>query len=423
MVRRMADRDGHFLCNPCWSIFSDFSLERARHSNEIEIKHHDSFIPLKQAKDDFCFVCSTLSDVSRQDVFTSYSLQRHSNAHVELVLKARCYNSGPVISSYFTIVPVQESSELSALARSARAESATGRQNATLLAQGWLKHCLNTHSGCASNLKPTWYPTRLLDITDGVRLVDGSDVEASQPYATLSHCWGDVRFKTLTQENESEFRAGLLFQDLPQTFQDIVAMSRALEIRYLWIDCFCILQSRDERTDDKIHEIGTMEHVYANALINFGAASASGPFEGCLYERAPLPQPLVVQWRPTSQDPVCTFYVFRQSEGLEHAGFFSNNQLFRRAWVLQERLLSPRMLHFHRRQLYWECNEIDLANENFPLGPLQTWTPRSAFPFSVPQPLPMAVGQWMLPSSDDLGLAWSDITKMYSGVSISSAEK
>lgn len=38
-----------------------------------------------------------------------------------------------------------------------------------------------------------------------------------------------------------------------------------------------------------------------------------------------------------------------------------------RAWVVQERILAPRILHFGENQLYWECNEKD-ACETFPVS-------------------------------------------------------
>lgn len=40
--------------------------------------------------------------------------------------------------------------------------------------------------------------------------------------------------------------------------------------------------------------------------------------------------------------------------------------------MLQERLLSPRILHFSRQQLVWECNEL-VSSESFPNGFPQTW--------------------------------------------------
>jgi hypothetical protein len=45
--------------------------------------------------------------------------------------------------------------------------------------------------------------------------------------------------------------------------------------------------------------------------------------------------------------------------------------LNKRAWVCQERLLSPRVMHFTSTQIFWECNE-STACENYPFG-LPTW--------------------------------------------------
>src|SRR4051812_38751569 len=38
-----------------------------------------------------------------------------------------------------------------------------------------------------------------------------------------------------------------------------------------------------------------------------------------------------------------------------------------RAWVFQERLLSPRVVHFAKDQIFWECHELR-ASEGFPGG-------------------------------------------------------
>lgn len=44
--------------------------------------------------------------------------------------------------------------------------------------------------------------------------------------------------------------------------------------------------------------------------------------------------------------------------------------LHQRAWVLQERFLSPRVLYFSYDQLFWECAQL-VACETFPSGPFQ----------------------------------------------------
>ncbi|KAF7941851.1 uncharacterized protein EAE97_006688 [Botrytis byssoidea] len=45
----------------------------------------------------------------------------------------------------------------------------------------------------------------------------------------------------------------------------------------------------------------------------------------------------------------------------------TNAPVNQRSWVVQERLLSPRVLHFSDRQLYWECAELE-ASESSPFG-------------------------------------------------------
>jgi hypothetical protein len=45
-------------------------------------------------------------------------------------------------------------------------------------------------------------------------------------------------------------------------------------------------------------------------------------------------------------------------------------RLLKRGWVFQERMLSPRILHFTRDQVYWECSQI-CASELYPAGLLR----------------------------------------------------
>ena len=45
----------------------------------------------------------------------------------------------------------------------------------------------------------------------------------------------------------------------------------------------------------------------------------------------------------------------------------SQSPLGRRAWVVQERLLAPRVIHFGANQLFWECNGLK-ACELYPNG-------------------------------------------------------
>lgn len=73
----------------------------------------------------------------------------------------------------------------------------------------------------------------------------------------------------------------------------------------------------------------------------------------------------------------------------------SSAHLNKRGWVFQERLLSPRTIHFGERQVFWECRELDAA-ESFPAG----W-PRDARFYQFKDRLPVGVDL-----AGNAGLKW-----------------
>ncbi len=55
-------------------------------------------------------------------------------------------------------------------------------------------------------------------------------------YACLSYCWGDALPLRTTQSAYRDRQDGIMFHHLPRTLQDAVIVTRALGIKYLWID-------------------------------------------------------------------------------------------------------------------------------------------------------------------------------------------
>jgi hypothetical protein len=89
---------------------------------------------------------------------------------------------------------------------------------------------------------PNWYPTRLLQISDmTVKLIVTGDHDLQGSYATLSHFWGDSTPKIkLTQSTFESLSVGVDIGVFESTYRDALIAARALGIRYLWIDLFCI---------------------------------------------------------------------------------------------------------------------------------------------------------------------------------------
>ncbi|RGP80099.1 heterokaryon incompatibility [Fusarium longipes] len=59
--------------------------------------------------------------------------------------------------------------------------------------------------------------------------------------------------------------------ELPKTFQEAVEITKALDIRYLWIDSFCIIQDDD---NDWKTQASLMAAIYENAFITLAAGAS-----------------------------------------------------------------------------------------------------------------------------------------------------
>ncbi|KAI0116822.1 heterokaryon incompatibility protein-domain-containing protein [Daldinia grandis] len=255
------------------------------------------------------------------------------------------------------------------------------------LCASWIGNCMDNHSRCNISHSASWYPTRLLYIghlPNGY--LDSNDLESfrvqlhltqKKPpkggYMTLSHCWGGIAFEMLKltgKTYEDRIKNGFSYRELPKTFQDAVRLSRFLGSDYLWIDSLCIIQGSE---DDWIHESKAMMDVYRYSTCNIAATAAQGPTEGCFYSRDPTvvsPLEFSIRLREGEGEgdddyddrPVNKYLFFLDGTwdvNIEHA------PLNKRAWVLQERTLSPRQIHCTKDQLFWECNETT-AGETFP---------------------------------------------------------
>ncbi|KAJ9606453.1 hypothetical protein H2200_009414 [Cladophialophora chaetospira] len=226
-------------------------------------------------------------------------------------------------------------------------------------------------------------PRRLIDVqpADGsvdARLVLTDDLRsngARLSYTTLSHCWGQpdtaTRHAMITTPGSLPLRlAGISLQSLPRTFQDAITITRELRIRYLWIDSLCILQqSPTEAADhetlkDWDEESENMNSIYEEAEICIIAAASDNPAGGCFVQTIGMPP------RVTGGNWKSCF----EHESLECrrtlAEFAQSGPLARRAWCLQERFLSRRILHYTEYGMLWECLSAIKLDDSIASTPL-----------------------------------------------------
>ncbi|RGP70130.1 hypothetical protein FSPOR_4242 [Fusarium sporotrichioides] len=144
-------------------------------------------------------------------------------------------------------------------------------------------------------------------------------------------------------------------EDLEQTIQDAVIITRQLGFNYLWVDRFCILQDDDE---DKKREFSRMATTYKNAVVTLVAGTAEAASEGFL------------NINPSKNEPFLPTRKFKVSinEGQTGAVYLADKSyqpahpIDTRGWTLQEFMLSSRMLIFSDYQLLWQCKRRDLQS-------------------------------------------------------------
>jgi hypothetical protein len=234
------------------------------------------------------------------------------------------------------------------------------------LGKSWLEECLEKHTVCRRS-KESHLPTRVLDLASGTDIQLRIDLEISQPYATLSHRWGESESMKLTKDTLKAFQERIVYSELPQTFRDAVAVSRALGIRYLWIDSLCIIQ--DSETDWE-EQCAVMARIYSESIITIAAPAAPCSSFGFLH-----PREMRCQTTIQTSDDNFSSEVFI-SPGCIRTGPFDlipgpDSMLAQRGWVLQERLLSARVLYFGCESMYFECStNVRIDSCHYPLEEL-----------------------------------------------------
>jgi hypothetical protein len=179
-------------------------------------------------------------------------------------------------------------------------------------------------------------------------------------YATLSHRWGSDSVLCLTTSNMEAFKKGLALSALSPTFQYAVATTKDLGIRYLWIDSLCIVQ---DSMEDWRSESSLMSSVYGHSILTIAILSIKtqvGRLSDDFANISSLICQIKARWTDVASEDC---YIFEDSMWRDCVSFAPLN---RRAWVLQERILSKRILYVHKTQYFWECNQ-QTACELFPV--------------------------------------------------------
>ncbi|RYP24493.1 hypothetical protein DL765_000513 [Monosporascus sp. GIB2] len=221
--------------------------------------------------------------------------------------------------------------------------------------QAWVKQCANGHP-CLSAPQPL--PKRLICM-ESMKLVKTRQGQTGR-YAALSYRWDSAQLRT-TKENYRAHRFRIPRNRLPNAIKDAVHVARQLMLPYLWVDSLCIIQDSKK---DKEAEIGKMADIYSRAFITIAATASSHSNQGFLFPRRPASC-----IRGTSGvGPATVTYIRRDATTLSTV---ENSPLLSRGWVLQEMMLSTRVVHFAQDQLFWVCRQRVLSEDGSCNKPLK----------------------------------------------------
>ena len=207
----------------------------------------------------------------------------------------------------------------------------------TELAQEWLQNCLSRHGMCKlTEAEVPVLPTRILEISkqgSACRLLESRGRRAY--YCTLSHRWAGQNMYKTTRNNITQHYQDVKVSKMSQSIRLAIQLASTLGIKYLWVDAFCIVQDLEA---DKQTEILRMGDIFANSFLTIAIVDEAGKGK----KRRRLSQTLEHDKRP-------------------------KGVLDTRAWVLQEQILSRRVLNYVQGDVFWDCLTCS-ASRSYPAG-------------------------------------------------------
>lgn len=209
------------------------------------------------------------------------------------------------------------------------------------------ERCSRTHGSACALKENVFLPTRLIHIPKQedlpLRLFETGGMTGH--YVTLSYVWGRGNIFKTTRDNFEDRKKGFWPKDLPMSVRDAVQITRKMGFEYIWVDALCIIQGD---IDDWVRESALMARVYSDSVFTIQADVARDTDDGILQPRR-----------------LIRSHCFGPYEGLclqeleqSWADSITQGYIYGRGWVLQERVLAVRVLHFIRDQVSLSCENL-----------------------------------------------------------------
>ncbi|KAK3396988.1 HET-domain-containing protein [Sordaria brevicollis] len=224
------------------------------------------------------------------------------------------------------------------------------------LPRRWLTTCLEDHKDTcplhrSEDRRASTF--RLIDTSTRAVVEFTNHRLGDVQYAALSYVWGNGHKTTLRRGTLTQLQ---LMNSLrvagPQTVLDAIKFTSDMKVRYLWVDAFCIIQDDD---DDKAAQLQLMAEIYQSALFTIVAAAgndAQAGLPGVCISSEPLQQKVRV--KKEENPDMGSLWLIQTLAPRDNMGDYAWST---RGWILQEKVLSRRVLTFTDKQLLWRCQQ------------------------------------------------------------------
>lgn len=172
----------------------------------------------------------------------------------------------------------------------------------------------------------------------------------------MSYRWEPVNVLKSTRSNIQAHYKSIAFRDLPPTLQDAVLIARELRIRYLWIDCLCIVQDDEDEWE---LESKIMGGIFAQSICTLAAEWPSITANERFLETAMNP----IQILPLSNVGDESDYAVIERD--RFSGEVGDSPLSKRGWVYQERMLPEIVISFTPSKIFWQDRDHAFDQDGF----------------------------------------------------------
>lgn len=183
--------------------------------------------------------------------------------------------------------------------------------------------------------------SRPLSVPEEFRLIDvkerrvTSKYESDLRFVALSYVWGeeaDSKEDALLIDNEAELEKSGGLKNIPRGIEDALAICKALDRRYLWVDRYCIIQNDEQRKQCQIRAMADTSSSAKFTIVNASGHSMHDPISGITTSREVL-------------QANATIFGLEFTNAYPDVGtFLRNTTRMKRGWTYQEAVLSTKTL-------------------------------------------------------------------------------